>query len=105
MAILPMILSIFKEKQMRTHKETKISYCAKLQAKQVCQTSTRNIKLLKFDSDEGQSFTISSGVTSICSDSQLSLEKFDKAAHEAMLEMLSIDASYYCQISKSKELT
>ena len=90
---------------MRTHRETKKSYNTNSQTKQVCQTSTRNIKLLKFDSDEGQSFTISSGVTSICSDSQLSLEEFDKAAHEAMLEMLSIDASYYCQISKSKELT
>lgn len=90
---------------MRTHRETKKSYYAKLQAKQVCQTRTRNIKVLKFDSEEGQSFTISNGVTSICSDSQFSIEKFDKAAHEAMLEMLSIDSSYYDQVSKSKELT
>ena len=105
MALLAMILSIFKEKQMRIHRETKKSYNTYSQKKQVCQTRTRNIKLLKSDSEEGKSFTISTGVTSICSDSQLSLEKFDKAAHEAMLEMLSIDASYYCQVSKSKELT
>lgn len=105
MAILAMILSIFKEEQMRTYRETKKSNYAKLQTKQVCQTRKKNIKLLKSDPDEGQYFTISNGVTSTCSDGQVSLEKFDKAAHEAMLEMLSIDAYFYCQISKSKELT
>ena len=106
MALLAMILSIFKEKNMRTHRETKKSYYAKLQANQVCQTrkKSKNISLLKFDSEEFHSTTISSGFESISTDDQLSLEKFDKAAHAAMLEMLSIDASYYYQVSISIEL-
>ena len=41
---------------------------------------------------------------SVCSDLQLSPEQFDKAAHDAMLDMLSIDRNYYYQISTSNEL-
>ena len=90
---------------MHTHREPKKSCYAKLQTNQVCQTRNRNIKILKFDSEEDQFFTNSSGVAPISSDYQCSLEKFDKAAHEAMLEMLSIGASYYYQVSTSDELT
>lgn len=105
MAVLAMILLIFKEKQMSTHRETKKLYYANQLAKPVGQTRKKNIKLLKFDSEESHFFTISSGLASICTDDQLTLEKFDKAAHAAMLEMLSIDASYYYQVSTYLELT
>lgn len=92
---------------MRTHRNTKRTYYEKLQSKQDCQTrkKSKNISLLKFELEEFQSTTIFSGLASICTDDQLSLEKFDKAAHAAMLEMLSIDTTYYYQVSTFIELT
>jgi len=87
---------------MRTHRETVKSYYAKLQEKQVCKPqkknkTTKNVKLLKFELEKTYS-------SSIFSDEHLSPEQFDKAAHEAMLAMLSIEPTYYFQISKSYEL-
>ena len=109
MAIQDTILSLFKANQMRTHRETIKSCYVKLQAKQVFQTCkknkrTKNVNLMKFESEENNSSLIFSKMTSIVCDGRLSLEQFDKAAHDSMLEMLSIDPTYYYQISTPNEL-
>jgi hypothetical protein len=90
---------------MHNHRKNKKSYNTKPQTRQICQSRKKNITLLKLESEQGYLSRISSRVASISSDCQLSPKEFDKEAHEAMLEMLSIDAAYYRQVSKSKELT
>lgn len=94
---------------MHTYRETEKSYYAELQAQQVCKPrkkneTTKNVKLLKFELEETYSLSNCSDVKLILTDDQLSPEQFDKAAHEAMLAMLSIEPTYYFQISKSYEL-
>ena len=93
---------------MRTHCETKKINYAKLHEKQVCQLQKKNkttkiVDLLKAESEEGHSSLMFSGVISTCSDGQLSSEQLDKAAHHAMLEMLSINRNYYNQVSNYSE--
>ena len=94
---------------MRTRQETKKSYYAKLQTKQVCQIrkknkTAKNVNLLEFESEENYSLSFISSVHSIHNDARLSPEQFDKAAHDSMLEMLSIDPEYFYQVSTSNEL-
>lgn len=108
MAILATILYLFKGKQMKTYRETKKSHYAKLQAKQFRQTrkkykTTKQVNLLEFDSKEGHFASIFIGETSICSESQLSPEQFDNMAHDAMLDMLTMDSDYYYQFRTYNE--
>ena len=94
---------------MRTYRKTKKLYYAKLQAKRVGQPRkktkiTKIVNLLKFELEENYSSLTFYDVTSIHNHSRLSPEEFDKAAHNAMLEMLSITPSYFYQFSISNEL-
>ena len=93
---------------MRTYCETKKTNDAKLYEKQVCQLQEKNkttkiVDLLKAESEEGHSSLMFSGVISTYSDDHLSAEQLDKAAHHAMLEMLSINRNYYDQVSNYSE--
>jgi hypothetical protein len=96
-AILATILSLFKGIQMLTYRDTKKSFHANVQTKQPCQCH----KKIKSTQDRNLIF-ISDAL--ICENQQLSQEEFDKAAHYAMLEMLSIDPNYYHQIITPNEL-
>lgn len=89
---------------MRTHRRTKKSYYAELQAKYVCNSrkkSIENDKLQTLNTEKSHATTISSVEELTYGDSQLRPEQFDKLAHDAMLSMLGMDKEYYCQFSKS----
>ena len=88
---------------MRTHRETKKSYYAKLHAKHVCNSRKKNIgngKLQTLDTEENHATTMSISGEVTYGESQLKPEQFDKLAHDAMLSMLGMDKKYYCQFSK-----
>ena len=93
---------------MRTHRRIKKINYAKLHAKKVCQLRKKNkttkiVDSLKAESEESHSSLMFSGVISTYSDDHLSAEQLDKAAHHAMLEMLSINRNYYNQVSNYSE--
>ena len=99
------LFCLFTGKKMHKHRKIKKSHYTKLKAKNLCQTRKKNKKTKNFDSlpiisKDNFSLSILESQKTAYSEDQLSEEQFDRAACDAMLEMVGMNADYYYQISK-----